>query len=239
MKLIISDLHLTERHPATFELFTKFIKEQATQAESLYILGDLFDFWVGDDDLTSFNLKVIKLLQSLSQNCIPVFIMRGNRDFLIGSRFARTCGAKLLHDPHVLQLDSKKLVLTHGDILCTDDRAYQRFRRVIQSKLMRLIAGILPLNWRRKIAIKLRQKTRKPGAEANYGDVNQTAVQAMLAKYNCKLMIHGHTHRFAEHNYENGAKRYVLGDWHPGTGSFIAIEGDEINLNKMRGNPAC
>ncbi len=215
--LFISDLHLSENHPEITRAFERFLSEQAVKAEALYILGDFFEAWVGDDDHSGFINHIKKLLRTLSDSGVTLFIMRGNRDFLIGKKFCAQVGATFLPDPSIITINNQRILLTHGDYLCTDDRAHQAFRRKADHPHLQKLFMLLPLFIRRYIADKMRhyskqrQKTLK-----NYIDVNQTAVEELMAKHDILLMIHGHTHRPNTHEFElnnQKAKRIVLSDW--------------------------
>lgn len=215
----IADLHLNPQRPASFRMFEEFLAE-STQLERLYILGDLFEFWVGDDGSDSLNhVAVEKALRNTVQVGVKVFFMHGNRDFLVGEEFAHRTGCKLLADPKLLTLDGRKLLLTHGDALCTDDVEHQHARQQMLSSKWKKAFLQQPLNERIDAAIALRRtsestKRTKPMALM---DVNQNAVEAMMRQYGVHTMIHGHTHQPAVHEFELAQKpawRYVLGDWH-------------------------
>ncbi|MDF2529731.1 MAG: UDP-2,3-diacylglucosamine hydrolase [Gammaproteobacteria bacterium] len=231
--LLISDLHLSENHSDTTRLFFKFIEEKARQAEALYILGDFFEFWIGDDDLSEYHLHIIKALATLSQSGVKLFVMHGNRDFLLGKKFAKLTGAVLLKDPCVMNFYGKNVLLTHGDQLCTDDIRYQRYRKVVNIKWVQKLFLLLPLSKRRGLALRIHHSNphRKPGQyRAEIADVTTHAVEQAFAKYQVNDLIHGHTHRLGIHDYPENRKRYVMGDWHE-HGSYIEISQQGIELH--------
>ncbi len=216
--LFISDLHLCADRPEITQAFERFVTEQATTADSLYILGDFFEAWVGDDDDSPFIQQVKVLLKQLSRQGVKLFFMRGNRDFLLGQRFCAEVGMTLLNDPCVITIHDRQLLLTHGDYLCTDDKAHQAFRRKADNPYWRRAFLALPLFFRHWIAKKVRAKSQQRYAHnpRAIADVNQRAVEKMLQQYHVTTMIHGHTHQPATHTFTlNGkfAKRIVLAAW--------------------------
>ena len=224
----ISDLHLQTSDSAITKIFLRFLNKQALTADALYILGDLFEVWIGDDDNTHFANAITSALKKLTASGVKVYFMRGNRDFAIGQRFATTTGITLLTDPSVIDLYGKKILLMHGDLLCTDDQKYQTFRRKVyqpkfQARLLRL-----PLWVRRLIAAWARYQSKKHTQTTDLiiQDVNQNTVQHYLQKYQVDLLIHGHTHRPATHHLNfNGqpAQRIVLAAWHQ-HGHLLSID---------------
>jgi UDP-2,3-diacylglucosamine hydrolase len=217
--LFISDLHLDESRPEIVDLFERFLAEEARHAQALYILGDLFESWIGDDDDSVLADRVSRALRALSDSGVPIYFMRGNRDFVLGETFARKAGMTILNDPTVIDLDGKPVLLMHGDTLCTDDVDYQKFRKLMHNRWFQRIALALPLSIRRRIAGRLRGQSQKHvvrKAEAIM-DVNQGAVEATLRKHGVLLLIHGHTHRPATHRFDldgQAVERVVLGDWY-------------------------
>lgn len=216
--LFVSDLHLSSARPAQLALFLEFIAGvMRHQARAVYILGDLFEVWLGDDDDTPPNAEVVAALATLTAAGIELHVGYGNRDFLYGPRFVSATGARLLDDYAVINLYGTSTLITHGDLLCTRDIKYQRFRRVVRHPLTRHVFLATPLAWRQGIAHRTRSGTvasmkRKDDAIM---DVEETTVAAVMARYDVKLLIHGHTHRPAIHEYEHGARRrIVLGDWY-------------------------
>lgn len=220
MILFVSDLHLSAQTPELNALFLDFLSGRARAAEALYILGDLFEYWVGDDDLEDpANARIAKALRELSDSGVELNIMRGNRDFLFGDRFAAATGARLLSDPHVLSLPAWQFVLSHGDALCTDDLEYQAFRT--QSRAPEWQAGFLakPLAERRAIARALRAQSEsgKQGKADYLMDLSPAATEDFLRNHGYATFIHGHTHRPATHDHiVDGihVERWVLSDWH-------------------------
>lgn len=239
--LFISDLHLQENTPATVALFSQFIEEQTPNADALYILGDFFEAWIGDDDQTPFNRSIQQMLITLTKQGIPIFFMHGNRDFLIGNRFAQETGMTLLPDPSLINLYGKSVLLSHGDCLCTLDVKHQRYRRVVLQKWLQKLVLQLPLKTRQKIANYLRQNSQGNNATANSAimDVTDKAVAALMQKYSASLLIHGHTHRPQIHTVDcvsPEARRIVLGAWHENRAQYLRFyENGEIELTEING----
>jgi len=216
--LFISDLHLKAEQPETIGLFLDFLAEQATQAEALYILGDLFEAWLGDDLLLPGYAPVLEAMKRLSDSGVPLYVMHGNRDFLLGERFARLSGATLIDDPCVIDLYGTSTLLMHGDLLCTDDLPYQAMRRQLRDP--QWIAAFLEKTAQERIdfARGLRERSRKETGEKAEAimDVNAATVAQTLRDHQVGRLIHGHTHRPAVHLLEvdgQAAHRFVLGDW--------------------------
>jgi len=216
--LFISDLHLQAEMPRTAAAFFSFLEQHASRAPRLYLLGDIFEYWAGDDDLSPFNVRVIDALHALAQHGTEIFWIAGNRDFLAGSTFASMAGLTILPDPVVLQRPGGNLVLTHGDALCTDDTAYMQFRAQVRQKSWQDNFLAQPLDQRKAIIAGLRQGSREAqrGKAEYIMDVNQDAVSALFAATATSTMIHGHTHRPARHQFDDQGEqrlRYVLPDW--------------------------
>lgn len=244
--LFISDLHLSATRPAVIDLFLHFLQTQARQSAGLFILGDLFEYWVGRGaEQEAAHQQVITGLAALSAAGVPVHIMGGNRDFLLDPRFAHRCGASYLPDPSVILLGKEPVLLTHGDRLCTDDIQYQRYRRCIQHPLSLALLSHLPYRWRTALAGGLRQRSSKSTQDkaSEIMDVNADAVTAALrgqAPYPSqqqpyRLMIHGHTHRPAIHEYVidgHHCRRIVLGDWYT-QGSVLICQGLDCRLAEL------
>jgi len=219
--LFISDLHLHQTRPATTAAFFRFLESEATGAAALYILGDLFEYWIGDDQLDHDELsqQVCAAIRTLAGSGVPVFFMHGNRDFLIGQRFAAAASLTILPDPTVILIGDRSILLMHGDTLCTDDLAYQQFRRQARDP-----------NWQREIlakpyaervalakSIRERSDTEKASKPEDIMDVSPAAVDAAFREHGYIEMIHGHTHRPATHvlNVDgHRCVRRVLADWH-------------------------
>ena len=233
--IFVSDVHLEPGRPDISERFFRFLEDQARQANALYLLGDLFEAWVGDDDDDDFANIVRKKLRALSESGVNLFFMHGNRDFLIGERFANDSGCQLLHDPTRLELYGATLLLSHGDTLCTDDVGYQEFRKEVRNPQWQQRFLAKPLAERREFArhardaSKLYQRQQPP----EIGDVNQRAVETLMAELQVSLLLHGHTHRPAVHDFtlKNGieARRIVLGAWYE-QGSMVRWDKDGIEL---------
>jgi len=233
----ISDLHLSPARPDITALFLEFLATDARRSAALYILGDLFDAWLGDDDNSQFAADIKKGLKQLTKLGVPVYFMAGNRDFLVGQMFAAATGVVILPEGHTLNLYGQRILLLHGDSLCTADKSYQRFRRVIRHPLVTGLLTRLPLKWRMGIANKLRakSKTQQPltSTQLQIMDVTDSAVQQAFANHNVDMIIHGHTHRPAIHNLtladNRKVQRVVLGDWYE-QGSILELheEGPEL-----------
>jgi len=227
--LFISDLHLCADRPQSNRSFFSFLENEARNARALYILGDLFEYWIGDDDLDDpFNATVVAALARLVDGGVPVFLMHGNRDFVIGEAFARASRVTLLPDPTLCNLYGQAVLLMHGDTLCTLDLEYQAFRREARSQTW--ISGFLqrPLAERKAMALALRKKSEqeKRGKPAEIMDVAPAEVQATLRRHGYPLLIHGHTHRPARHLHTvdgRTCERWVLADWYK-SGSYLACD---------------
>jgi len=218
LTLFISDLHLDSDLPELTELFVKFMREQAPTADAVYILGDLFEAWVGDDDNRPGTQQLIDELRRLSDSDIPLYVMSGNRDFLFAEGFVQRTGCKLIPDPTVIDLYGTKTLLMHGDSLCTDDTKHQESRAVLRSSDWKSRFLSQSLDERIQQAKEYRSMSRKHLKDAPNAimDVNEDAVLNVMQQHDVLQLIHGHTHRPAIHNVQiNGhaAKRIVLGDW--------------------------
>lgn len=211
----IADLHLSENRPHLLTLFRQFMQEQAPEAEKLYILGDLFDFWIGDDEQSDLISEVQQLIRHLTEQGVPCYFQHGNRDFLIGKKFAKACGLTLLPTYQVIDLYGTPTLLCHGDTLCVDDVKYQHYRKKVHQKWRQWLFLHLPLQVRLKIAEKIRAKSRqdKQVKSTEIMDVNADFVQQMFAQFHVTQMIHGHTHRQKHHEIPPHFHRIVLGDW--------------------------
>lgn len=211
----IADLHLSENQPHLTRLFLDFMQQQAPDAEAVYILGDLFDFWIGDDEQSPLIEQVKEQIKRLTDKHIPCYFIHGNRDFLVGKRFAKACGLTLLPTYQVLNLYGQKTLLCHGDTLCIDDLAYQRFRQKVHQPWRQWLFLCLPLKVRLKIAQKIRHKSRqdKQRKSDEIMDVNPDFVRQIFTQFDVNLLIHGHTHRQNIHQIPPHFTRIVLGDW--------------------------
>jgi len=218
--LFISDLHLDSSRPEIVEMFVRFIRDDAVRADALYILGDLFESWIGDDDGDDpVAARVVDALASLRDRGVPVYFMHGNRDFLVGPAYAQRAGMVVLDDPTVIDLDGERTLLMHGDTLCTDDRDYQRFRDLVRDPAWQAQFLAKPLAERRAFAAQARGESRRQTAmkAAEIMDVNDDAVRSAMRAHGVRRLIHGHTHRPATHRFDLDnapAERIVLGDWY-------------------------
>ena len=237
--LFISDVHLAGERPATSARFFDFLRSEAARAGALYILGDLFEYWIGDDDLGAadgdpLTRRVATGLRELTGAGVAVHVMHGNRDFLIGSAFCAASGARLVEDPALVDLGGIPTLLAHGDTLCTDDHDYQAWRRVARSETWQRDFLAKPLGARRSAVGEMRERSKavireKPAAIM---DVNAAAVSAACRAHGVRRLIHGHTHRPAHHEFElDGApcERWVLPDWY-GPGGYLAVDGSGARM---------
>ena len=236
--LFISDLHLDADRPGVIDLFGAFLDGQARGADALYILGDLFEAWVGDDDPSHAGAFVAGKLRALSASGVPVYFIRGNRDFLLGEAYARRAGMRILPDPAVVVLHGEPTLILHGDLLCTDDTAYQQFRA--QTRDPRWQAQFLaqPLQARLAFAAQARAASQArhgelvaQGMAETIGDVAGDTVRAWFARHGLRRMIHGHTHRPAIH-VAGDATRIVLGDWYE-QGSVLRVDAGGAALEAL------
>nr|WP_197986059.1 UDP-2,3-diacylglucosamine diphosphatase [Pseudomonas sp. CFBP 8772] len=216
--MLISDLHLEEGRPDITQAFLGLLNGRARNAESLYILGDFFEAWIGDDAMSPFQRSICQALRALSDSGTRVFLMHGNRDFMIGKAFCKAAACTLLKDPSVVHFNGEPVLLMHGDSLCTRDEAYMRMRRYLRHPLTRWVLRHLPLSTRHKLARKLRSESRaQTRMKANdIVDVTPHEVPRVMTESGVKTLIHGHTHRPAVHDVQLGettAQRIVLGDW--------------------------
>lgn len=245
--LFISDLHLSLSHPHTTQAFFTFLKRHATQAKELYILGDLFEYWAGDDDMQDpYNKNVVDALRALSDSGVQVFWIAGNRDFLAGDRFASATGLTLLPDPFIADIGGHRITLAHGDAQCTDDTTYMEFRQQVRQAQWQERFLALPLSQRKTIIAGLRNDScqAKSAKSDAIMDVNALAINDLFDTTGTSLMIHGHTHRPGRHESFIKGKphvRYVLADWDLDTdmkrrrGDWIAIyENGEIRRYDIR-----
>lgn len=229
--LFIADLHLCQEEPAITAGFLHFLQREAPHCDALYILGDLFEAWIGDDDPNPLHQKIANALRALP---VPVYFIHGNRDFLIGRRFARDSGMTLLPEEQVLELYGHRLLIMHGDTLCTDDQGYQRFRAKVHQRWIQTLFLALPLFIRKRIATRMRADSKQANQHKSLTimDVNQQAVEAAMQRQQVRLLIHGHTHRPAIHALTlqgKAAERAVLGAWHS-EGSMIQLDDSGIQL---------
>jgi len=232
--LFIADLHLSTEEPAITAGFLRLLEGEARTAEALYILGDLFEAWIGDDDPNPLHAAVAAAIRALVESGVPCYFIHGNRDFLIGKRFARQSGMTLLPAEKVLTLYGERILIMHGDTLCTDDVGYQQFRAKVQQRWLQTLFLSLPLFIRQRIAAKMRAGSKASNQTKSDAimDVNQQAVSEVMRQHHVRHLIHGHTHRPAIHDLQiegHPARRYVLGAWHQ-EGSMIKASENGIEL---------
>ena len=235
MIFFISDLHLSPRSPGATRLFLQFLHGRALAAEALFILGDLFETWIGDDDIADpFNAQVISALRTASDNGLPISALHGNRDFLLGAGFSAASGVKLLHDPYILSTAEWQFVLSHGDALCLDDAAYMAFRAQARNPEWQAALLAKPLAERRAIADHMRQvsESSQRDKENPYTDLQAAATDDFLREHGYATFIHGHTHQPATHDHiVDGIhiERWVLADWHEERGECLVWDGEALS----------
>ena len=236
--LFISDLHLDAERPAITDLFARFLQDEARNADALYILGDLFEAWVGDDDPSEIGAFVADRLAALARAGTPTYFIRGNRDFLVGEAFARKARMRILPDPAVVVLEGQPTVLMHGDTLCTDDVAYQAFRAQTRDPqwqaqfLAQPLAARLAFAQQARVASKAHQSgLKQAGLMEAITDVAPATVDATMSRFGIPRLVHGHTHRPRVHAERHGT-RIVLGDWYE-QGSVLRVEGAEMRLEAL------
>lgn len=228
--LFISDLHLDPARPDITSQALEFLATETRDAEALYILGDLFEAWVGDDDPEPEKRRVIAALKQLTDRGLPCYFMHGNRDFLVGEGFAAASGCTLLADPTIVELYGTRVMLMHGDTLCTDDHQYQAFRQMVRNPAWQQAMLARPLAERVALAKQMREASAASmaGKSDEIMDVNQGAVEAAMREHDVDTLLHGHTHRPAVHRFEldgREAVRIVLGDWYT-QGSALSWDAD-------------
>lgn len=227
--IFISDLHLAPERPGTVESFFGFVNGPATQAQALYILGDLFEYWIGDDDLSDpFNASVAEALGLLARGGVAVNLMQGNRDVLMGDEFAARCGGRLIADPALLDLHGTRTLVMHGDTLCTDDVEYMKWRTKARDPAFQARFLAQPIPERKRLILGMRQKSEehKQGQPPAIMDVANPTVERVLRDFDYPRMIHGHTHRPARHMHRidgHDCERWVLNDWY-GRGGYLRCD---------------
>ncbi|MCG7598690.1 UDP-2,3-diacylglucosamine diphosphatase [Halomonas sp. McH1-25] len=226
---LISDLHLHAGAPEIAEGFLRYLDERGRHAESLYILGDFFEAWIGDDYQGEFEARIIAALKDVSDSGTQLYFMHGNRDFLIGEGFAQATGSTLLPDPSIVTLGDQRILLMHGDSLCTRDETYMKFRAMVRDPQWQAQILALPVEQRLELARSLRSQSGEASSNKaeDIMDVTPEDVVHEMAQHNVRTLIHGHTHRPAVHELQvagDAAKRIVLGDWQPHQGWEIRIE---------------
>jgi len=230
----ISDIHLDPNNLEVTNKFLDFMSEKSSDMKELYILGDLFEFWTDDRYDIAQNNIIISALYNISKQGTEIFLIHGNRDFLIGKKFTKKTNIKILPENYIVDLNGTKILITHGDLLCTDDIDYQKFRKFIRNKITLLIFNLLSNNIKTKIASYLRSKSKKIISQKpeNIMDVNNKTVLDFYKKFKTNIIIHGHTHRKNIHEINTQGKnyfRYVLGDWHNAP-SYIVYKNNKIEL---------
>lgn len=236
--IFISDLHLEASRPDITSQFTGLLASCDASVDALYILGDLFEVWIGDDDDNDFHRTIISALKQATQNGTKIYIMHGNRDFMLGRKFLKASGCQLLPDEITITLYQTPVLLMHGDTLCTRDIAYIKARKMARNRLLQFLFSLLSLSKRRKIADNMRKKSMQhtQSAPKEIMDVTQDEVARVMQKHQVAHLIHGHTHRPDEHQFQlNGhsAKRYVLAAWHDHGSALIWNEAGEIQIEHL------
>lgn len=233
--LFVADLHLSNQRQRTVAAFFGFLSGPARQANSVFILGDLFEYWAGDDDIGSaFNKSICEALGAATSAGTAIYFMPGNRDLLAGKGFAQATGVQILDDMVSIRFGAQSLLLSHGDALCTDDHEYQAFRQQVRNQEWQAEFLAQPLEARRKFIEKAREQseTAKRGKRAEVMDVNADAVANLLRSHGYPILIHGHTHRPAHHTYlidGHRCERHVLPDWHD-QAVWLAFDGNEFSV---------
>jgi UDP-2,3-diacylglucosamine hydrolase len=235
--LFISDLHLEANRPEIGEQFLDFLDDEAADADALYILGDFFEYWVGDDDPDEYYASIKRSLRAFTDSGVPVYFMHGNRDFMIGERFAAETGVTILPDPYPLELYGKSVLLSHGDAMCTDDVEYQQIRTMTRNPEWQSMMLDKPLEERIAIAkhVRAQSQERNKTLSESIVDVNPDAVRETISEHGVEILLHGHTHRPGIHGIEvddRFAKRVVLGDWYD-QGSVVRWDEDGIELSDI------
>ena len=232
--LFVSDLHLPDEPSPLREGFLRFLAGPACTAKAVYLLGDLFEYWIGDDVGLQRYASEIDALRTLTGRGVAVYFMHGNRDFLVGEKFSTATGVRLLPDPQMIKLDGVQTLLSHGDLWCTDDKGYQRWRRFSRNRLAQWLFLRLPVSRRAAIAGGIRGKSHehKRYKPEDIMDVKPQAIVAAFNRYGAARNIHGHTHRPADHllyaQDHRRVQRLVLADWHPGRMEYLAAEHGEL-----------
>ena len=234
----LSDTHLTPQQPETYDKFLRYLEVIRDDADELYILGDLFDYWIGDDGVELLgHSRAVTALANLCAAGTSIRVMHGNRDFLLGQAFIDAIGGSLIGDPTLIEINHQAVLLMHGDSLCTDDVEHQRYRATVLSEPWQEAILNLPLSERHNRAMDMRAMSEKSKKQKDFDimDVNHDSVKTTMESFNAQILIHGHTHRPGIHNLTvNGcsAKRYVLGDWGRGNDAVMRVDSSgELNLH--------
>lgn len=235
--LFISDLHLSPKNPEITECFYRFLAQQAIHAKALYILGDLFEFWIGDDDPKPLYAEIAHKLHALSQQGVAIYYIHGNRDFMLGERYAKQAGMTLLPEVAKIDLYGTPTLIMHGDTLCTKDIGYQNYRKKVNNKKLQWVFNHLPLCLRQKIGDSIRQGSseKTPTKHPELTDVVQEDIEKTMLAYDASLLIHGHTHKPGMHRFElahQQMQRIVLGDWYH-QGSILVCDQEGMQLKTL------
>ncbi|VAX08056.1 UDP-2,3-diacylglucosamine diphosphatase [hydrothermal vent metagenome] len=239
INLFISDLHLKQEQPDTIELFLRFLQQQASTADNLYILGDLFDTWVGDDDTATPVPEITTALRELADKGTRIFLQHGNRDFLLGDEFMAATGCALLPDPHCIDLAGIPTLLMHGDLLCTDDTEYQQARIFLRGEAFTQDFLSKDIATRKGIAADYRKRSGEVTSIKTDGimDVNQETVVTTMRQYGVLRLIHGHTHRPGIHDFDldgQPAQRIVLSEWHHDHSAALQVTGNSFTIQQIQ-----
>ncbi|KAB2824426.1 UDP-2,3-diacylglucosamine diphosphatase [Aliivibrio finisterrensis] len=232
--LFISDLHLSPLRPDITDCFLDFMNTEAIHAEKLYVLGDLFEFWIGDDDNSPFNVVIKEAFKALTQHGVKCYFIQGNRDFLLNKRFCKETGVQLLADHTVIDINNEKVLIMHGDTLCIDDIKYQEFRAKVHQPWLQWIFNRIPLFIRQRIVKNVQDKIKekKQHKKLTIMDVTQSEVERVMREEGVKRLIHGHTHRPNVHTFNHNSEemtRIVLGDWYT-QGSILEFNNNTYTL---------
>nr|VFK55492.1 MAG: UDP-2,3-diacylglucosamine hydrolase [Candidatus Kentron sp. TUN]VFK61621.1 MAG: UDP-2,3-diacylglucosamine hydrolase [Candidatus Kentron sp. TUN] len=233
---LLSDVHLSESRQKIVDTFLSFLNHGLCNTDTLYILGDLFDLWLGDNDTRPPHVSIVDALRRATESGVSINILHGNHDFLLGKTFQKRTGCRLLPDPSVIDLHGKQVLITHGDILCTDDIAYQKYRNRVHNPLYQRTFLTLPMKQRIMCAAFIQNKSKKAvqNKSAYIMDVNKNAVERMMLTHDVEYMVHGHIHRPAIHKvslHNKTSTRIVLGDWYEKDSNTVLVwEKDTFRL---------
>tara|TARA_B100000900_G_scaffold372494_1_gene352447 strand:- start:1428 stop:2153 length:726 start_codon:yes stop_codon:yes gene_type:complete len=235
--VFLSDIHISDQHPEISKHLEEFLLEEGSKTDAIFVLGDLFEYWLGDDDPNPLFREIKQLLKRLSDKNISIFFIHGNRDFLIGESFAEETGCHILNDPHIIDLCDKRVLISHGDMFCTDDKEYQLFRNQTRDPAWKEFILSKSLSFREEFAKQARLESSKhiSSNKNEIMDVNKDEILKMYEKYNVDIIIHGHTHRPAIHDvFFNGrnCQRIVLGDWYE-QGSILKCDETGFDLIEL------
>lgn len=238
--LFVADLHLEDARPATTDVFLHFLREEAHGADALYILGDLFEAWVGDDDPSDTGARIAEALHALASSGTTIDFIHGNRDFMLGADYARRCGMRLMPDPSIILLEGEPVLVGHGDLYCTEDVGYQQFRAMTRDPSWRTRFLAQPLAARLAFAQQAREASKarygelqQAGTAETITDVTPASVDATFARFGIRRIIHGHTHRPAVHDHGDGRERIVVGDWYDDAPIIARASGGQIGLQSL------